>query len=29
MNAMNQKSLKICRGQGDEIIEKTRNTENE
>jgi len=24
MNAMNQKSLKICRGQGDEIIEKTK-----
>jgi hypothetical protein len=29
MNAMNQKSVKICRGQGDEIIEKTRIKENE
>ena len=24
MNAMNQKSVKICRGQGDEIIKKQR-----
>jgi hypothetical protein len=29
MNAMNQKNIKICRGQGDEIIEKTKRETNE